>query len=99
VLPGEAAGTLLSKTFTAVAGSALRLNGDVPDGSTLRVALLDADGMDGLPGYGFEDLCGPVGSGLDSSVRWKTRDTLPDDTPFRIRVEVTGQAELYALYL
>ncbi len=99
VLPGETAGTVVSKPLTAAAGTTVRFNAEVPAGSTLRIALLDADGIEELPGYGLAEMRGSVASGLDTPVRWQTRDTLPANTPFRVRVEATGEAELYALYL
>ena len=38
-------------------------------------------------------------SGLDTTVVWGETTTLPTGRPFRIRAEVVGATELFALYI
>ena len=38
-------------------------------------------------------------SGLDTTVVWGETTTLPTGRPFRIRAEVEGATELFALYI
>ncbi len=79
--------------------TALAANVDVPQGSSARLCLMDADGLDALPGYGFDDLAAPIESGLDAPIRWRGRQGLPMDRAFRVRVNLEGAARLYALTL
>lgn len=74
-------------------------NADVPPGAALRFSLLDDDGLDTLPGYGFDDMAEAIESGLDAPVRWKDHATLPVNVPFRIRAHLQGEARVYALTL
>lgn len=63
------------------------------------VRLMDADSLETLPGYRFDDMTEAIKSGLDASVRWKDPPTLPRNSPFRIRAHLQGEARVYALTL
>ncbi len=99
VLPGKTRGTLVTRPVSVNQGAALCLNADVPPGASLKVSLLDADGLESLPGYDYDAQQTCVGSGFDIPIRWQSRPYLPPDSMFRIRVELTGAASVYALYL
>jgi hypothetical protein len=84
--------TTLPLTFT---GPKLKLNVDVEDGGSLRVALLDANGNP-LPGHSMAD-CVPVsGDQLDAVVYWSSGADLSDlmGQPIRMQVEFSN-ASLY----
>ncbi|MBN2308343.1 MAG: hypothetical protein JXR94_05195 [Candidatus Hydrogenedentes bacterium] len=73
-------------------GGHLVVNADIA--GTLTVAVLDAAGTP-LPGYRHED-CQPVtGDSVRHAIRWKERDTLPEDRPFCIEFRMQN-AQLFS---
>ena len=99
LIPGAPAGQCASCALTLDGAAVLSVNADVPAGSRLQVSLLDEDGLDALPGYGNDDGGHVMESGLDTTVVWGETTTLPTGRPFRIRAEVEGATELFALYI
>lgn len=100
-IPGQAAGSLLSVPLTASSSDRLWLNAEAPPGSTLRISLMDADGLNPLPGYEMRKRETEGISGLNVEVRWsnETRTRPLPKNPFRIRLELTPGAKFYALGL
>ena len=80
-------------------GASVSINAVVPVGSRLRLSVLDEDGLEELPGYGVEDSCSIATSGLERPVTWGELDELPPDRKLRLRVQMEGDVELYAIYL
>jgi hypothetical protein len=100
MLPGSpVGGYAATRAMTVETGRHLSVNADVPSGASLRFSLMDADGLDTLPGYGFDDMAEAIESGLDTPVRWKDHATLPVNVPFCIRAHLQGEARVYALTL
>ena len=87
-------------TDTIQAGSATRLyaNVEIPQGGRLEAALTDPDGLTELPGYELEASRAVIASGFDQRITWRGRPALPDGA-FRIRIRLTGESRLYALYV
>jgi hypothetical protein len=100
MIPGSpVGGYVATRVLTLATDRQLFANADLPPGASLRFSLLDADGLDTLPGYGFDDMAEAIESGLDGPVRWKGHATLPRNVPFRIRAHLQGKARVYALRL
>jgi len=99
LMPGARVGQRVSCPVHVDSGTALTVNAEVPAGSRIRLALLDEDGLDELPGYQLGDGGQVVSSGLDSPVIWNNRRELPIDKSFRIRADLEGAAKLFAIYL
>ena len=98
-LPGERCGTLVTRPLALTSDGSVRLNAEVPTGSSIRASIVDAASLYAIPGFGLDDLISPIGSGLETPIRWKGAASSHIDRPVRIRVELVGEAELYALYL
>lgn len=100
VVPGSPVGGFVAtRAMTLDTDRRLLANAEVPPGSSLRFSLLDGDGLETLPGYGFDDMAEAIEPGLDVPVRWKQHATLPKNAPFRIRAHLEGAARVYALSL
>lgn len=87
-------GVLITQRFSA-AGKQLVLNIALKNGRC-RAALLDKSGQE-LPGFGLSD-CEPLaGDGPALPLKWKG-GALPSES-VRLKVELTGQASLYACHI
>lgn len=96
-IPGAPFSYLVTCPLQADDGADCIANLEIPSGSAARFSLLDVDGLETLTGYRPEDQ-DLLNSGLDAPVRWKGRG-LPAGRLFRIRIELQGEAKMYALYL
>jgi hypothetical protein len=100
LIPGNAAGQFVTCPLEVEGAAEARVNAEVPPGGTLRIALVDEDGLDELPGYRMADNGPGVRSGLDEPARWTTGSELPRRRRFRIRGTLTGaETKVFALYV
>lgn len=99
VLPGETTGSLVTRELSVAFATIMHVNADVPANLSMRISLVDKGIPGTLPGYEAHNMCLPSAWGLETQVRSNFRETLPKNTPLRIRIELSGDAALHAIYV
>ena len=73
----------------------LRINALIPDGSRARVAVLEADSRDPIPGFALDDCIPITGNGVSTGVRWNDNELIPFKKSHAVRLKFELQEKLF----